>query len=85
MSNFWDTELFVNEIGVSDTKRIVIKHVTKGKNKYVDVRQQFKSGNEWKYGKGIAIPYDVALGVGESIVESIAKAERLEEKVFEEV
>ena len=81
MSNFWDTELFVNEIGVSDTKRIVIKHVTKGDKKYVDVRQYFLKGKEWCHGKGVAIPYEVAKGVGNVIVQSCIE----DDKVFTEV
>lgn len=80
---FWDTEVEVEEIIISDNKKIIVKHVTKGKNKYVDVRQYFLKGTNWQHGKGIAIPYEVAKGVGNVIVQSIVDSE--EEKVFEGV
>lgn len=85
MSNhFWDTELFVNEVHVNDRKKIVVKEVTKNSKKYIDIRQMFLSGQEWVYGKGIAIPYENVKGIAESILESLNKNEDFE-KVFEEV
>ena len=82
--HFWDTELFVNEVHVSDRKKIVVKEVTKNSKKYIDIRQMFLSGKDWVYGKGIAIPYENAKGIAESILESLNKNEDFE-KVFEEV
>lgn len=58
---FWDVEIPICEVELSEKKKIVIKRVAKSEKDYIDVRHQFqdKEGN-WKHGKGIAIPLEQA-------------------------
>lgn len=59
--SFLDIEVTVCETEINEKNKIVVKNVSKNDKDYVDVRKFYldKEG-EWKHGKGISIPMELA-------------------------
>lgn len=68
VGGFWDMEIDVCEVELSEKKKIMVKRVAKGEKDYVDVRQQYmKKDGTWGIGKGIAIPIEHAEDIADII------------------
>jgi hypothetical protein len=77
VKTFWDVEVPVCEVDLSEKKKIVIKRVAKNDKDYVDVRNTFQDKEgKWKFGKGIAIPLEHAEDIAD-IIKGAVKEEVL--------
>jgi hypothetical protein len=67
-TTFWDIEVTVNEVVKNEKNKIVVKNVSKDGKDYVDVRNYYmdKEGN-WKHGKGLSIPMELAGDISDII------------------